>query len=102
MEPCKIVESHHPTYNVEIQTSKRVKHVWLVRNHLKRAPNHSELVNVDVENEKEISVTMDIADTSSDEDENKEIQTEQTKYNFREQTPAQRNYFYYCSNLFDI
>ena len=100
--PCKIVEAHHPTYNVEMQTSKGVKHVWLVRNHLKRAPNHSELVDVDIENEKEVPVTMDFAETSSDKDENEEIQTEQRRYNFRTRTPAQRNYLYYCSNLFDI
>ena len=75
--------THHPTYNVEIQTSKGVKHVWLLRNHLKRAPNHSELVDVDIESGKEIPVTMDFADTSSDEDENEEIQTEQRRYNFR-------------------
>ena len=40
--------------------------------------------------------------TSSDEDENEEIQTERRGYNFRTRTPAQRNYFYYCSYLFDI
>ena len=51
MGPCKIVEAHHPTYNVEIRISKGVKHVWLVCNHLKRAPNHSELVDVGIENE---------------------------------------------------
>ena len=102
MEPCKIVEAHHPTYNVEIRTSKRVKHVWLVRNHLKRAPNHSELVDVDIENEKEMPVTMGFADISSDEDDSEEMQTEQRRYNFRTRTPAQRNYFCYCSNLFDI
>ena len=102
MGPCKIVEAHHPTYNVEIRISKGAKHVWLVHNHLKRAPNHSELVDVDIENEKEIPVTMDFADTSSNEDENEEIQTEQRRYNFRTRTPAQRNYLYYCSNLFDM
>ena len=99
---CKIVEAYHPTYNVEIRTSKEVKHVWLVRNHLKKAPNHSELVNVNIKNRKEIPETMDFADTSSDEDKNEEIQTEQRRYNFRTRTPAQRNYLYYCSNLFDI
>ena len=99
MGPCKIVEVHHPTYNVEIQTSKRVKHVWLVFNHLKRAPNDS---NVDIENKKEILVTMVFADTLSDEDENEEIRAEQRRYNFRIRTRAQRNYFFYCSNLFDI
>ena len=45
---------------------------------------------------------MDLADNSSDEDKNEEIQAEQRRYNFRTRTPAQRNYFYYCSNLFDI
>ena len=90
----KWMEGHHPTYNVEIQTSKGVKHVWLVRNHLKGPPNHSELVDVDTENEKEILVTIDFADTSSDQDENEEIQAEQRRYNFRTRTPAQRHYFF--------
>ena len=45
---------------------------------------------------------MDFADTSSDEDENEEIQAEQRRLNFRTCTPVQRNYLYYCSNLFDI
>ena len=91
MGQCKIVEALHPTYNVELQTSKGVKHVWWVRDHFKRSPNHSELVDVDLENKKEVPVTMGFADTSSDEDENEEMCT-----------PAKRSYFYYCSYLFDI
>ena len=91
MGQCKIVEAHHPTYNAEMQTSKGVKHVWWVRDHLKRSPNHSELVDVDLENKKEVPVTMGFVDTSSDEDENEEMCL-----------PAKRSYFYYCSYLFDI
>ena len=45
---------------------------------------------------------MDFTDTSSDEDENEKIQTEQRRYNFTTRKPVQRNYFYYCGNLFDI
>ena len=63
MGQCKIVEAHHPTYNAEMQTSKGVKHVWWVRDHLKRSPNHSELVDVDLENKKEVPVTMGFVDT---------------------------------------
>ena len=43
---------------------------------MKRAPNRSELADVDIENEKEIPVTMDFADSSSEEDQNEKIQTE--------------------------
>ena len=49
---------------------------------MKRTPNHAELVDVDIENEKGIPVSMDFADTSSDEDKNEEIKTEPRRYNF--------------------
>ena len=79
MGPCKIVECHQPTYNVEIQTRKGVKHVRLVWNHSKRARNHSEFVDVDIEDKKGLTVTKDFADTSFDEDENEEMQAEQRR-----------------------
>ena len=65
---------------------------------MKRAPNHSELVDFDIENEKEIPVTMDFADTLSDEDENEEIE----KMQFQNAYTSTKNYLYYSNNLFDI
>ena len=58
---------------------------------MKRDRNHSELMHIDIEDEEKLPVTIDFANTSSDEDENEEIQAEQRRYSFRMCTPAQKN-----------
>ena len=58
---------------------------------MKRDRNHSELMHIDIEDEEKLPVTIDFANTSSDEDENEEIQAEQRRYSFRIRTPVQKN-----------
>ena len=47
-------------------------------------------MHIDIEDEEKLPVTIDFANTSSDEDENEEIQAEQRRYSFRMRTPAQK------------
>lgn len=48
-------------------------------------------MHIDIEDEEKLPVTIDFANTSSDEDENEEIQAEQRRYSFRIRTPVQKN-----------